>query len=35
MLPPVTIETFKKEIAAAVKGYDKFIVCLEKIAGGI
>jgi hypothetical protein len=30
MLPPVTIETFKKEIAAAVKGYDKFIVCLEK-----
>jgi hypothetical protein len=27
---PVTIETFKKEIAAAVKAYDKFIVCLEK-----
>jgi len=26
----VTIETFKKEIAAAVKAYDKFIVCLEK-----
>ena len=29
-LIPVTIETFKKEIAAAVKAYDKFIVCLEK-----
>lgn len=26
----VTIETFKKEIAAAVKAYEKFIVCLEK-----
>jgi len=26
----VTIETFKKEIAASVKNYDKFIVCLEK-----
>jgi hypothetical protein len=26
----VTIETFKKEIAAAVTSYDKFIVCLEK-----
>ncbi len=30
MLPPVTIEMFKKEITAAVKAYDKFIVCLEK-----
>jgi hypothetical protein len=29
-LIPVTIETFKKEIAAAVKAYEKFIVCLEK-----
>jgi len=26
----VTVETFKKEIATAVKAYDKFIVCLEK-----
>ncbi len=26
----VTTEMFKKEIAAAVKGYDKYIVCLEK-----
>ena len=26
----VTIDTFKKEIAASVKNYDKFIVCLEK-----
>jgi hypothetical protein len=29
-LSGVTIETFKKEITAAVKAYDKFIVCLEK-----
>jgi hypothetical protein len=26
----VTVETFKQEIAAALKSYDKFIVCLEK-----
>ncbi len=26
----MTIETFKKEIAAAVKAYEKFVVCLEK-----
>lgn len=26
----MTIDTFKKEIAASVKNYDKFIVCLEK-----
>jgi len=26
----VTIETFKKEIAEAVKAFDKHIVCLEK-----
>lgn len=26
----MTVETFKKEIAAAVRAYDKFIVCLEK-----
>ena len=26
----MTIETFNKEIGAAVKAYDKFIVCLEK-----
>jgi hypothetical protein len=26
----VTIETFKKEIAGAVKAYDKYIMCLEK-----
>ena len=26
----MTIETFKREIAAAVKAYDKFVVCLEK-----
>jgi len=30
MLVIVTIETFKKEIAAAIRGYDKYIVCLEK-----
>ena len=26
----MTIETFKKEIAASVKAYDKFVMCLEK-----
>ncbi len=26
----MTIETFKREITAAVKAYDKFVVCLEK-----
>jgi hypothetical protein len=26
----VTVETFKREIGAAVKAYDKFVVCLEK-----
>ena len=26
----MTIESFKREITAAVKAYDKFIVCLEK-----
>jgi len=29
-LTPVTAETFKKEIAASVKAYDKFVMCLEK-----
>jgi hypothetical protein len=26
----VTVETFKPEIAVAMKAFDKFIVCLEK-----
>ena len=26
----MTVETFKKEIAASVKAYDKFVLCLEK-----
>jgi hypothetical protein len=26
----MTIESFKREIAAAVKAYDKYIVCLDK-----
>ena len=26
----MTVETFKREISAAVKAYDKFVVCLEK-----
>ena len=26
----MTLETFKQEIADAVKAYDKFIVCLDK-----
>ena len=27
----MTVETFKREIAAAVKTYDKYIVCIDKI----
>jgi hypothetical protein len=27
----VTVETFKREIAAAVKAYDKYIVCIDKV----
>ena len=30
MLALMTIDSFKREIAAAVKAYDKFVVCLEK-----
>lgn len=26
----VTIETFKKEIAASVKAYDKYVICVDK-----
>ena len=26
----MTVETFRREIAAAVKAYDKFVVCLDK-----
>ena len=26
----MTVETFKREIAAAVKAYDKYIVCIDK-----
>jgi hypothetical protein len=26
----VTIETFKREIAAAVKNYDKYVICIDK-----
>ena len=26
----MTIETFKKEIAEAVKAFDKYVICLEK-----
>ena len=26
----MTVDSFKREIAAAVKAYDKFVVCLEK-----
>ena len=26
----MTVETFKREIAASVKAYDKFVVCLSK-----
>jgi hypothetical protein len=27
----VTVDTFKREIAAAIKAYDKYVVCLEKV----
>jgi len=30
MLAAVTVETFKREIAAAVKAYDKYVVCIDK-----
>jgi hypothetical protein len=26
----VTIETFKREIAAAVKAYEKYVICVDK-----
>ncbi|HTA95815.1 MAG TPA: hypothetical protein VK769_06795, partial [Verrucomicrobiae bacterium] len=26
----VTIETFKREIAVAVRAYDKYIICIDK-----
>jgi len=26
----VTIETFKREIAAAVRAYDKYVICIDK-----
>ncbi len=26
----MTIETFKREIAAAAKAYDKFVICIDK-----
>jgi hypothetical protein len=26
----VTIDTFKREIAAAVKAYDKYVICVDK-----
>jgi hypothetical protein len=31
MLRGVTAETFKHEIAEALKAYDKFVVCIEKV----
>lgn len=30
MLGGVTVETFKSEITAAIKAYEKYIVCLDK-----
>ena len=29
-MEPVTAETFRPEIAAAVKVYDKYVICLDK-----
>lgn len=31
MLRPVNADTFKQEIAEALKAYDKYVVCLEKV----
>jgi hypothetical protein len=28
--PPVTPETFKREIAEALKAYEKYVVCIDK-----
>jgi hypothetical protein len=30
MLCRMTAETFKREIAAAVKNYDKYVICIDK-----
>ena len=30
-LPTVTVESFKHEMAEALKAYDKFIVCVDKV----
>jgi hypothetical protein len=27
----MTVETFSREIAASLKAYDKFVVCLDKV----
>ena len=27
----LTIETFKQEIAEAIKAYDKYVVCIDKV----
>lgn len=29
-LPTVTTDTFKKELAEAMKAYDRFVVCIDK-----
>ena len=30
LIPAVTVETFQKEIATALKAYDKYIICIDK-----
>ncbi len=30
-LPPVTADTFKHEMTEALKAYDKFVVCIDKV----
>ena len=30
-LPPVTADTFKHEMTEAIKAYDKFVVCIDKV----
>jgi hypothetical protein len=30
ILAPMTIESFRREITAAVKAYDKYVICIDK-----
>jgi len=30
MLDPMTVETFKPELAEAMKAYEKYVICIDK-----